>query len=781
MGKTLPLKPYQVEALARITDYAQKARQMGAKHAFYDITDDKYQPAPGTLAPTPYICIQIPTGGGKTLVAAHSVGEIFNSYLQREVGLVLWLVPWESILAQTLRALEDKTHPYHMVLASAFPGKGIRVLPLKDALTGQLRPHDLTDNLCIIVSTLDAFRVQDKEGRKVYAGNGNLMTHFEGLSPDIKARLWHDDSGEIPQSLENVIRIHNPLVVLDEGHNAQTDLSFDMLARFNPAFMLEYTATPRSQSNVLVRIPATALKQAEMVKLPLWLYNRSSWQHTLQDAKLKRDELQQLADTECAASGDCLRPILLIQAEPKSQDDPNRATVELVRAFLLNGLKIPLEQVAVKTGEQDDLKGVDLFAPGCPICYIITVYALKEGWDCSFAYVLASVASMGQTLAVEQLIGRVLRLPGAKRKQNEFLNYAYVYSCAPSFNQAAQAVQAGLQGNGYAPEDVRKAPDSGPPSLAVERAVEDQGAAIPLLAYQQGSTWERLEFSHLLTGFSLPKCDPTITFTPPQEDQFAKLDVKQEGGSTGKEQIHVDYEDEKPKQLALPWAIHDAPLDTAALVMWLDRQLPNPYISQQDNRTFFRQVIENLVLTQNQGLADLTRHRFHLRAVLKAHVMSLLDEYAHQKLLEYKKTSALMASGQALFHLPPNITLDRPHKSTFARHLFAQAAPMNAEEAGLAVKLDGLDDLLWWYRNRENQDFFLQGWWGQFYPDFIARTKSGLMLILEYKGSQLAGGPDAQRKEELGQIWEDVSGGQGRFWMIETSNMNAAIAEIKGL
>ena len=54
---------------------------------------------------------------------------------------------------------------------------------------------------------------------------------------------------------------------------------------------------------------------------------------------------------------------------------------------------IPAEHIAIRTADVNELKNVDLLSPDCPVRYIITVNALKEGWDCPFAYILASLAN----------------------------------------------------------------------------------------------------------------------------------------------------------------------------------------------------------------------------------------------------------------------------------------------------------------------------------------------------------------------------------------------------
>ena len=101
--------------------------------------------------------------------------------------------------------------------------------------------------------------------------------------------------------------------------------------------------------------------------------------------------------------------MLLIQAE--NRDKP--ANVDAVKQYLIEDEKIAAERIAIATGDQRELDGIDLFDPACPIEVIITVQALKEGWDCSFAYVFCSTANISASRDVEQLLGRVLRMPYA--------------------------------------------------------------------------------------------------------------------------------------------------------------------------------------------------------------------------------------------------------------------------------------------------------------------------------------------------------------------------------
>lgn len=120
--------------------------------------------------------------------------------------------------------------------------------------------------------------------------------------------------------------------------------------------------------------------------------------------------------------------------EPKKN---KTCTVDELKNFL-KGNGIPEAEIAIATGNQRELDKIDIFSRDCAIKYVITVEALKEGWDCSFAYVFCSVANIRSSIDVEQLLGRVMRMPYAKARREPKLNMAYAHVVAHSFSEAAQ-------------------------------------------------------------------------------------------------------------------------------------------------------------------------------------------------------------------------------------------------------------------------------------------------------------------------------------------------------
>lgn len=456
---TLPLftlKSYQLETLATLRRYLEKTVELGdADTAFYAITKRSYVPPP-SLPGLPYVCLRVPTGGGKTVLAAHTVAIAADSFLRTDAPTVLWLVPSQTIREQTLASLQDRANPNRRALADRF-GENVRVMTVQEALYAKRADYD--GGLVVIVATIQAFRVEETEGRKVYEANGELMDHFSGLADGQRALLDAGPSGDPVPSLANVLRIRRPMVIVDEAHNARTDLSFDTLARLKPSLIVEFTATPVTPeehkpekgiyaSNVLHHVSAAELKAADMIKLPVVLRGRVDPRETIGDAMAWLDELTATAASEEKATGEFVRPVMLLQAEAKSKDRPTLHAEEVSR-LLVNDFRVPDDHVVIATGDSKGLEGVDLFDRECRVRFIITQQALKEGWDCSFAYVLCSVAEQKSPRAVEQLLGRVLRLPLAKRKVHEDLNRAYAFATTTSFQNAANTLRDGLVNNGF--------------------------------------------------------------------------------------------------------------------------------------------------------------------------------------------------------------------------------------------------------------------------------------------------------------------------------------------
>lgn len=459
------LKNYQKSTLDALREYLDASRLYGPKEAFIRARSEAVQPGFRAtyreiegLAEVPYVCLRVPTGGGKTLLAAYSIPIAGETYLDQEFPATIWFVPTKTIQQQTIDAMKDENHPYRVALEDAFGG---RVCVFDSADITQIRPSDLADSACVIISTLASVRIEETESRHFYAHNENFEPFFRSV-PAKTPSLERDRNGRIKFSFANLLYLKRPVVIVDEAHNARTTLSFTSLARVNPACIIEFTATPdrnaQTGSNVLFSVSAKALRDEEMIKMPIVLTEHRTWEDAVHGAVIERDALAKVATD----AHDVVRPIVLLQAQNRDRD----INVDYLLAHLIENEGISRERIAIATGNQRELEGLDLFSPTCKIDFILTVAALREGWDCSYAYVLCSVADLRSATAVEQLLGRVLRMPFAKKRTAQPLNKAYAHVVSRDFIEAAQSLQDRLvEKMGFDPNDFLDAIEPGDTGL----------------------------------------------------------------------------------------------------------------------------------------------------------------------------------------------------------------------------------------------------------------------------------------------------------------------------
>ena len=755
----MELKKYQKTTLETLEKFLKELRKAGLKYAFMGITEKPYHA--DAFGEIPFVCIKIPTGGGKTLVGCHAVEKIMNGALQNkfERGIVLWFVPSEAIKSQTIKKFKDRKDWHRRALDEAFDNN-VKVFSNEEALS--IRKEDVSDNLCIVIASLEAFRKEKslQKKYKVYQENGTLLPHFEHLDePDY---LERDSEGSVINSLANVVRLSNPLVVIDEGHKTATKLSIDFLNDLNPSFIIEYTATPRDESNILVEVHASELKNEQMVKIPIVLESAAQWQNSLTRGIEKPIQLEKDAKK---IKGEYIRPIALLQAQPKSKDG-HSVTVEQIKNFLLER-KISADEIAIKTSEKNELEGVDLFSKSCKIRYIITVNALAEGWDCSFAYVLVSVANLGSKIAVEQIIGRIIRLPNAKRKANEDFNRSYVFASARDFNEAAGQIISGLESNGYSRSDLISGDKKDAVyELEAKKAVTDT-LKVPMMALDG----DQLSFEDLIgDDFELAKQD-------------CKFDFQIHYDNDGRAIIDIKKDDEwmRGAQMFLKLSYSDRNFTKSELVQWLDKRLRFALLEKSDKVSFLDKAIEYQL--KGHTLSELSVNRFVLADRMSEFINGVLEKYAKEKfdaLMQKKKIATKLFSA-----FPSTITLKQSIPQEFNKNYYEKIDKLNGEELSFVKRLDldTLPNIKYWARSREKIDpFYIQGWRkGKFYPDFIAVTKKGTIIALEWKGEDRVSNEDTAYKVEIGEMWAKLDGAKLHFFLVHNGNVENVLKEIERL
>ena len=457
----MELKQYQKEVIADLDSYIGYVEKYNRPDtAFHKFWEDKgisisaidnyyLHPYDNSIIDVPHVTVKVPTAGGKTFIACNALNTIFKHLPAEKPKVVAWFVPSDTILKQTVKNLQDPSHPYRQKIDSHF-GNAVCVVDKEAALFGHgIGPTEIREQLTIFVLSVQSFAANNKDGRRVYRENENLAEYAKLYDTMTKRVEGSDETGLI-----QVLSYLNPLVIIDESHNFEANLRVDMLKAINPCFILDLTATPRKKSNIISFVDAIKLKRANMVKLPVIVYNHRSTNDVISSAIQMQRSLEQKAVAMEADGGRYIRPIVLFQAQPKTDDD--NVTFDKIKSKLIE-IGIPDDQIKIKTANKDEIKNTDLLSRDCTVRYIITVNALKEGWDCPFAYILASLANKTSRVDVEQILGRVLRLPYTTKHKEELLDLSYVFTSSNDFRNTVENIIEGLNRAGFSKKDYRVA------------------------------------------------------------------------------------------------------------------------------------------------------------------------------------------------------------------------------------------------------------------------------------------------------------------------------------
>jgi type III restriction enzyme len=455
----MELKSYQKQVIDNLNgyfSYLHNHRQAGAAFnhyweekagAYNALTGDGMRPYQDNVPNAVHLSVKVPTAGGKTFIACNALKTIFDALPQDKIKAVVWLVPWSNLLDQTIKNLSDPEHPYCQKLNSLFNNR-VSVYEKKDLLQGAgFNPSVVKEQLSIMVMNFASIRAKNKDDRKIFEQNGSLAVFAQTYKNREHVLAETDET-----ALINVIRSINPVLVVDESHNAESPLSVEMLQNLNPSFILDLTATPKENANVISLVSAMELKKENMVKLPVIVYNHKNTESVIESAIHLRKKLEAEAKNLEAKGGKYIRPIVLFQAQSKGKEE--RVTFDKIREQLIK-IGIPEGEITIKTAGINELKDIDLLDRACQVRYIITINALKEGWDCPFAYILASLSDRSSEVDVTQILGRVLRQPYVMKHNSKMLNVSYVITASPKFNETLQNIVAALQESGFSEKDYR--------------------------------------------------------------------------------------------------------------------------------------------------------------------------------------------------------------------------------------------------------------------------------------------------------------------------------------
>ena len=385
------------------------------------------------------------TGSGKTVILAHAVETISG---QLPIApIILWISKGKVVVEQTLSNLASGKYAPLVSSYSVKPLLDCNSTDIKDGTRGLL-----------LIATVGKFNQKDKDAgdRKIYSVGLDNATES----------LWQMLTARQTES-----RLRRPLLIIyDEGHNL-SDQQARLLMDLNPDALIAASATskhPEELSNFIQRLKIEKkwtdadfivnVKSAEVVEAGLikklvevggfttpmeeaidqLIEDFRKVEHTAENLGIDyRPKAIYVSKTNVTESSN------IVQNDDISQPFKDRqARPILIWRYLVEHKGIDPEEIAVYCDLRFDNKrfpapnNFNLFANGDSDYYrftegnfrhIIFNLSLQEGWDdpeCGFAYI---DKGMGSATQITQIVGRVLRQPGAQHYQDASLNTAHFY------------------------------------------------------------------------------------------------------------------------------------------------------------------------------------------------------------------------------------------------------------------------------------------------------------------------------------------------------------------
>lgn len=726
--------------------------------------------------PLPDIYLKVPTGGGKTLVACHAIDNIQKTYLNKQTGLILWVVPSTQIYRQTISALKNREHPYRQVLDISSGGRTL----IKEK-TEMFNRLDVEENLVVLMLMLQSAYRQNKETLKVFRDQGGFTDFFpreddfEGhkklkeLIPNLDCFTTEMEvfGMQIKTSLGNTLKVLRPLVVIDEGHRAYGENARNTIRNFNPSFILELSATPPPNSNELVKITGRELHEEEMIKLDIHLTNKTSldWQDTLLASFEKRNDLEKKAREYEGNTGEYIRPICLIQVERTGKDQKDKKFIhaEDAKEYLIRKCNVPESHIAIKSSEKDDIEGIDLFANDCEIRYIITKQALQEGWDCSFAYVLTMLTNPSSATGITQLVGRILRQPFARKTKIKDLDECYVYTFRQNASTLVRDIKSGLEDEGLGDIAGRiVSDDAGIDTGGLkDREIKYRSGFkkfegkiyLPKFVIQEEESWRDMNFEIDILS--------QIDWEFINIDEIKNLSLQNKQNQEQEIALGLSLEEkELLKETGRAEKSGTLEIDEVFLARQITEIIPNPWICFQIGEKAIQILLKKYDRESVAG--NFVFIIEELKKILGKE-RDRLSEQVFRKMVADKKLCFFLITDKGGFELPSRIKvksnkqLIRNDNTPIQKSLFDYVPEENINdlEKSVAIYLDEQEKLLWWYRNMSRQDYHIQGWKrNKIYPDFLAADKQedkddyGTVYVLETKGIHLKN-EDTKYKQDV--------------------------------
>lgn len=713
------LKQFQVDA----------AKLMADRFAFFVGHPDR--PMKGPTKPRPFFqALSAITGAGKTPILAEAVSQI--CLFCDPQPIVFWMSKAKSVVAQTFTNFDSGK--YRELV------EGFRVINVP-ALTPQLISDGSTPLLVLATTGLFNNKEQSDGSLNIYKTDND---QFGEKSP--WDRLKERNHGKRRRPL---------IIVYDEGHNL-SDQQSEILAELEPDAYLLASATlklpltfqkgvlqhirswvdeagdakpfatlkavnedgqPESELFITTIVQSEKVVAAELVKKAIQFDGTTAaMERSLDDLFTRRAILEK----ELAALGVKLEPKAIYVCKTNITDDgekdddskpfnQRKAPPIRIWRYLVEEKGIDPEDIAIYAnldfGDGNKPDELRLFSKGendfddfrqGDFKHIIFNLALQEGWDDPACYLAYIDKSMGSSIQVEQIIGRVLRQYDATHYDSPLLNSAHFFIRVDNqntFSDAITKVTQKLKSEG-APIEIASSFGTGKAG-ADDLEPKHDVVLHHVFADADGA---REEIARIVKKF------PTYT----------------EGDADTLGQAHTATQVVQLENLGAQSAVEWKADGNTNLVRL--RWLVSTAIKKRSARAL--------------AVTDLKGAKFDVRVQIQSNADQMTQDLARDVVGAYYAQTELVYESEKPFQFG---TIRVPKSAVEFQHgLYERYSGFNKFERAFADALDPAVEI--WHRNPSSGGFHIpllsEGDTAHFYPDFIVWHKNKVFCI-DTKGSHL--------------------------------------------
>lgn len=352
----------------------------------------------------PSFCFAMATGIGKTRLMGASIYYLYKTKGYRHFFI---LAPGSTIYDK-LRKESNPAHPKYIF-------KGL------EAEMGSPKVYD--------GENYDTYPVHYEQTALTFEKSSEIELFIFNIGKIFNSKTdtqfnFHKFQETLGMSFSAVLASFNDLVIcMDEAHRYYAPASMKAINFLKPVLGLEYTATPKSTSNVIYSYDLARGAVEGYLKTPVVMGRSNMAGYSAADIEeMKiRDGLTQHEHRKAVLRQYCddhdlpyVKPIVLIACKDTNHAKDIRSLIDS-DGFLNGRYKGKVIEIHSNMKGEETEENVRLLLSiekaENPIEIVLHVYKLKEGWDVNNLFTIIPLNAAKSDILAMQTIGRGLRLP----------------------------------------------------------------------------------------------------------------------------------------------------------------------------------------------------------------------------------------------------------------------------------------------------------------------------------------------------------------------------------